>query len=152
MIKEEILTLVNELNKLNNTSDTLVRINWKTRTIMMSQSLNHNIICNRFWILLKNDRDKGDTYFILSKDKLQSMKNSLIKICNNFENFQIIPRSMGFEVYNFGDIVFHNNLTSMWVTDANFSLKTSWIVRLLVWITSNDYRTLLKNMKSVSFE
>jgi hypothetical protein len=152
MIKESLIQLSHELNRLDSDSDTLILVDWKTRTVMLSQRANEQFISNNFWILLESTKESGRSLDMISVDKLKSIKTSLLKVINNFSVMEIVPQSYGFEVKSFKEVVVHGKITNLWTTEGRFKLRNNIFMKIALYVLSSRYRSLRKSLLKVKFE
>lgn len=149
MIKSTILNLITVLNRLDRESDTILMIDWNTRNIFLSQYIGNVIQCNEFWILLNNLRDKGRTYDIISSDKLNSLKYSLIKYANNSDSIEVVPSKTGFCMMAASTILYKGDEVITWVRDCKYEFRTNPFIKFYLKLTSKYYRDLMNHLSSV---
>lgn len=152
MIKETILNLITVLNRLDRESDTVIMIDWESRNIFLSQSLGNNIQCNEFWVLLNNLRDKGRTYDIISKAKLESLKYYLIRYANNSLSMNVLPEKYGFKIYHFDEILYKDSSSMIWSVECSFKFKTNVMLKLYLRLFNNYFRQLINSLQTIKFD
>lgn len=148
MIKEDIQKLVNDLNKLDQNSDTVFLIDSNSRQIVASQSPDKCIFLSSMWVLL--DRRKGRYLLVMSSQRLSAIKQGLMSILNN-NNLQITPNKSGFQIIRYSEMLYNNNLTNIWSVMGYYSLKNSFIFKVLIFLLSKNYREIRKYVRSIKF-
>lgn len=149
MIKETLLELTQDLNALSDEHDTLMRIDWENRNIILSQIPGRILVGNRFWILIDNPKDRGSDIQVISNNKLKALKQMLLEVLNNYGDYQIIPGEYGFRVIAYKEILFKNQMTNLWTNIGEFDFRFSRIGKLILKMKSRDYRLLYDSLKSV---
>lgn len=152
MIKSTVISLINVLNRLDRESDTLMLIDWESRSIFLSQTLGNTIQCNEFWILFDNMKDKGRSYNLITKKKLESLKYYLIRYSNSFTNSLLVPKKLGFEIKRYEEVLYKNKFVMVWTSDCRFNFRTNPLLMLYLKVFNKYFKDLLQSMKSIRIE
>lgn len=148
MIKEDIQKLVNDLNKLDQSSDTVFLIDSNSRQIVASQSPDKCVFLSSMWVLL--DRRKGRYLLVMSSQRLLAIKQGLMSILNN-NNLQLTPNKSGFQIIRYSEMFYNNNLTNIWSVVGRYSLRNSLLFKILIFLLSKNYREIRKYVRSIKF-
>jgi len=149
MIKETLVGLIQDLNTLSEDHDTLIKIDWSSRSIVASQIPGEVMMVNRMWILFDNPKDEGSDIQIISSNKLKYLKQLLREVVNNPDVSQIVPESYGFKVISYKEILFKNQETNLWSLKGRLSLRSSFLVKSILKVISRDYKILYNNINSI---
>lgn len=150
MIKEIITELVQELNLLSEDHDTLMKVDWSSRNIILSQTPGVNQLANRLWILINSSKDRGSEIQVISSAKLRAIKQLLYMYLNNSKDHVIVPKKFGFELIAYKEILFKNQFTNLWTPIGEINFKFSKIGTFLLRIKNRDYRELRRSLESVT--
>lgn len=148
MIREDIQKLVNDLNKLDQDSDTVFLIDANDRQIVASQSPDKCVFLSSMWVLF--DNRKGRYLLVVSSQKLASIKQGLMLILNN-TNHQLVPDKFGFVIIRYSEMFYRNNLTNIWSVVGRYSLRNSLLFKILIFLLSKNYREIRKYVRSIKF-
>lgn len=152
MIKESIVQLIHELNRLDSDSDTLLLIDWKSRTVLLAQRPNEQFISNNFWILLESTREFGKSLDMISSSKLNSLKHVLMRVLNNFNDMQLVPGKYGFSTKSNREFVYHGKVMNLWNTESIFKFRNNMFMKLGLFILSSQYRSLRRSLLKTKFD
>lgn len=146
LVYEKVIT---NLNKLDNDQDTLVRIDWSTRRVFFSQAPNKVVLINSF-IEMSRIRKSSRCYFILSAEKLASLKADLLRYVNNPDKCILVPDNKGFEILELTEVIIANDFKNVWVTRAKYKITSSSILVKLCKLFSKSFREIHKYLSSIS--
>lgn len=140
-MKETVYKLLTNLNKLNQTEDAVVKIDWKNLSAIVVQSTGV-FWMNEFLILM--NPGKGIKYIALTTELMENIRVSLISYLNNRDRMEIIPEKNSFRLISLVDVLSNNQEVKIW---SRFSRTKLTLNRFDYWLLTT-FSTKFRYLKS----